>query len=76
MAKEVICTVCGSSGQAKTVTRGNMLIELALWLFFLVPGLIYSVWRLSSRYKACAACGNKNIVPVDSPIGKKLASGN
>jgi hypothetical protein len=37
-------------------------------------GLICSVWRFSTRYSACPACNSANIVPIDSPMGKKLAS--
>jgi hypothetical protein len=72
MAKEIVCTACGTRGWGKTVTKGSIFIELFLWLCLLVPGLIYSIWRLTSRHKACEACGNTSIVPVDSPIGKKL----
>jgi hypothetical protein len=73
MAK-MICTVCGTAGEPKTITKGSTLIELILWLCFLIPGLLYSIWRLTSRHKACAACGNQNLVPPDSPIGKKIVT--
>ncbi len=71
MAK-LICVNCGSIGTPKTVTRGNILIELVLWLCFLFPGLFYSLWRLTTRTKACRACGAPNMVPLNSPMGKKL----
>lgn len=56
----------------KTVTKGSFFIELILWLCILIPGLIYSIWRLSSRYKACPACGATNLLPPDSPMAKKI----
>jgi hypothetical protein len=62
------CTTCGHEGQAKTKTRGSTAIELILWLCFLVPGLIYSFWRLGSKYKACTQCGGTTLVPPASPI--------
>jgi hypothetical protein len=49
------------------------MIELILWICFIVPGLIYSFWRLSSRYDACSCCGSTALVPVDSPVGRTLA---
>ncbi len=67
-----ICTQCGHAGKPASKVRGALAVELFLWLCFLLPGLIYSVWRGSSRYKACSACGSKDIVPIDSPIGKKI----
>lgn len=70
----LICPNCGTIGTPATVTRGSILIEIVLWVCFIVPGIIYSVWRLTTRTKACAACGAENMVPLDSPKGKKLQS--
>jgi len=74
MAKALICPNCGTTGLPKTFTKGSILMELCLWLLFLIPGLIYSLWRISSRYKGCRQCGATNLVPLDSPRGKQLAS--
>jgi hypothetical protein len=71
-----VCKDCGTTGSAQRVTRGSLLVEIFLWLCFLVPGLFYSLWRLSTRYDACPACGSKNIVPLSSPVGAKLAAEN
>jgi hypothetical protein len=72
MAKAVVCTACGVSGAPKRVTKGSFLIELALWFFFIVPGLIYSLWRLTSKHDACEKCGGVSLVPLDSPVGQRL----
>lgn len=67
----MVCTTCGHHGPAKRHTRGSMLIEIVLWLMFLIPGLIYSLWRLSTRRQVCGACGGEALVPPDTPAGKK-----
>ncbi len=72
MSKSEICPNCGYVGKAKKVTKGSILIEIVLWICFLVPGLIYSIWRLTSKHLACPKCGAQNLVPIDSPRGKKL----
>lgn len=72
MKKEFICTSCGNIGQPKRITKGNLLIEIILWLAFLVPGLIYSIWRLTSRYDACPVCKKESMIPTDTPAGQKL----
>jgi hypothetical protein len=72
MAKPTICASCGTVGQAKIVTKGSLLIEIFLWLCLIVPGVLYSLWRLTSRHKACRACGAQNLIPVDSPLGRQL----
>jgi hypothetical protein len=69
---QLICSNCGTVGTPKTVTKGSILIEIALWLFFIIPGIIYSIWRLTTRTKACRSCGAENMVPLNSPMGKKL----
>lgn len=71
-----VCKDCGTVGRANRVTRGSLLIEIVLWLCFLVPGLLYSLWRLSTKHNACRACGSRNLVPLDSPVGARLAAEN
>lgn len=69
--KQLICTQCGNTGKPQRKVKGNLLIEIILWLFFILPGLIYSIWRTSSYYKACKVCGSTTLIPLDSPLGKK-----
>lgn len=66
------CVTCEHTGKPRTFTRGSIFIEIILWLCFLVPGLIYSIWRLTSKCIICASCGNPDIIPTDSPRAKKL----
>jgi len=72
MANIFICPNCGHQGKPKNVTRGSILIEFVLWLAFILPGLIYSLWRLTTRTKVCPSCGAPNMVPTDSPGGRQL----
>jgi len=60
--KLIKCPNCKYEGEAKTYTKGSMGIELLLWLFFLLPGLLYSVWRLSTRYSGCPKCGYEYVI--------------
>ena len=62
------CTACGHEGETTTATKGGLLIEIALWLCFAVPGLIYSLWRINSRHETCSACGSASLVPTTSPV--------
>ena len=73
---EIVCTSCGYTGEPSTITQGSIFIELVLWLCFLIPGLIYSIWRHSSRYDGCPKCQQKNIIPIDSPMGRKFLKEN
>lgn len=72
MSQKLICSACGHVGSSKTAVKGSFLIEIVLWLCFLIPGIIYSLWRSSSRHKTCPSCGSTNMIPLDSPVAKKL----
>ena len=74
MAKEMVCTNCGFRGKPKIKAKGSFILEIVLWICFIVPGIIYSVWRSTSRYKACPECGAQNMVPITSPVAKKILS--
>jgi RNA polymerase subunit RPABC4/transcription elongation factor Spt4 len=64
------CTQCGTVANPKKHTKGSFLIEVFLWLLLIVPGLIYSLWRLTSKQKVCPACKSPSIVPVTSPVAQ------
>lgn len=72
MTQKLICSACGHVGTFKTATKGNLLIEIILWLSFLIPGIIYSIWRRSGLKRVCTVCKSENVIPVDTPVGKKL----
>lgn len=69
---KMICTHCGTRGTPKSITSGSIGIEIILWICFLIPGLIYSIWRISSRKDGCPACGMPNMIRVDTPHGGTL----
>lgn len=64
----LFCVSCGHEGPGKTFTRGSIFIEIVLWICFLIPGLIYSIWRQNSKVKICTNCGGKTLVPPNSPV--------
>lgn len=72
MSKKVVCTQCGYVGKSKGAIKGNGFIEIMLWFFFIIPGMIYSVWRSSSRYKVCPECKSPSLIPADSLRAKKI----
>jgi hypothetical protein len=76
MSDELVCTACGHVGSSKTITKGHFALEVVLWLCFLVPGFIYSVWRHTSRYEACPICGNQNLLPKTAPMAQKFLKEN
>lgn len=69
----MICKACGTAHIH--VLPGSGALEATLWV--LIPcwpaALVYSVWRRSSRRKACASCGSVDLVGLDTPVGRQLA---
>jgi rubredoxin len=72
MKKTFVCKSCGHVGAVKNDAKGSILIEIVLWCCFLLPGIIYTLWRDSSRYKKCPVCGSTEIIPLNSPIGREV----
>lgn len=67
-----ICTVCGYLGKPKNNTKGSFVLEVALWLFFIIPGIIYSLWRVTNKYRGCPKCSSTAIIPLDTPNGQAI----
>lgn len=70
--KKAFCADCGHEGRAGSTVRGSLALEIVFWLLFIIPGLIYSIWRTSTRRPACSRCGSERLVPPDSPLARKL----
>jgi hypothetical protein len=72
MKPKSICSNCGSITRPMRTVKGNSLIELILWLIFIIPGLLYSLWRLSTAQYVCRKCQNPSTVPLNTIMGRKL----
>lgn len=68
-----ICRNCGTVAEPKVAKRGSIIISFILWMCFFIPGMIYSAWRMTSKFEVCPSCGSVAIVPLDTPIGAKMA---
>lgn len=73
-AERWVCTQCGYYGRPETRMRGSGLVTFLLLFMFILPALIYSAWRGSTRYKACANCGSPNVIPESSPMARQYLS--
>lgn len=73
--KTLICSNCGTLDNFKRQRAGSFFIELFLWLCFIFPGFLYSVWRISNMKNTCRSCGSNSAIPAESPRGKALLNG-
>jgi hypothetical protein len=64
------CPNCGSVGYPEFRKSGSTLVEILLWLCGLLPGLIYSLWRVSSKRVVCASCDHSGTIPLDSRVAQ------
>lgn len=55
-----MCLECKSDFE-KGKVRGHFLVELACWLIFCFPGIIYTLWRVTGR-RTCPHCGSERWV--------------
>lgn len=70
---DYICRNCGTRAKPKIVTRGSVWIELILWLAMIIPGVIYSIWRITTRDIACPECRRNTMIGTHTPIGRMIA---
>lgn len=67
-----ICTSCWTQQVPKKVNVWSWALELVLYIFLLIPWVIYSCWRVSNARLQCSYCNSNSIVWIDSPMWKKL----
>ena len=64
------CKRCGHVAEPVSHTKGSFVLEIVLWFMLIVPGLIYSTWRVTTRHKVRRHCGAEGLIPPDSPLAK------
>ena len=64
----MVCANCSTTGAARRRRKGSDGVEVLMWLFFLLPGIVYSTWRRSGKTQwfECHACGSTDLIPLDS----------
>lgn len=73
--QSVVCLHCGHEGVAKISSKGSALLEALLWFALILPGLLFSVWRFTTRERVCASCGQPRLVVSGTPAAlAKLGS--
>lgn len=45
-----------------------------LGFILLIFAISYSLWRIVSKYHACRKCGQATVIPVDTPMGRKIVA--
>jgi hypothetical protein len=71
--KEYLCTSCGTETDAPLVP-GSPLIGTALLFPFVLPGIVYFVWRRSVGRIKCPMCKHNAMIPSDSPLARTWRS--
>lgn len=79
-----ICKDCGAGGNGGKSLKGSLTVAVGLWVFgiflasiwswlAIVPAIVYSFWRSTTRAIRCKACGSNAVIPVNSPAGREFA---
>ncbi len=50
------------------------MLEIVLWFCYILPGLIYTIWRQTTYRQVCTVCGSDDLVPHDSPMGRQITT--
>lgn len=68
-----VCMRCEETSVPETPAKGSLALEVLLWLFAILPGLVYSVWRRTGRTPSCPVCGSEELVPAHVPKGERIS---
>jgi len=66
-----ICQECGEIGWPRKIVPGSFLLEVFLYFLFVIPGLIYTVYRSSHRQEVCPVC-RARMLPLGSAGGHQV----
>lgn len=60
---KIICPSCNYVGESTEIAKGSRKTEITLWCCFLLPGLLYTMWRQSKdgRYHGCPECSESKV---------------
>ena len=75
VANLFFCTSCGARVKPRVRNRGSSAIEIILWLCFVFPGILYTLWRMGRKDRYCRTCGAQGVIPADSPMARQFLSG-
>jgi hypothetical protein len=67
-----ICSNCGSLNSDTTKEDGSTLITIILLICYIIPGIIYFLWRGSTKRIICKNCKNSTIIDAKTPLGKEM----
>lgn len=63
MDKKYYCASC-KNFTSTPLKKGNGWIELILYIFYIIPGIIYSIWRRSGEPSVCPTCKADALIPA------------
>lgn len=66
-----LCTLCGHETlQPLRRMPGTGWVSLLLLVPFVLPGVVYQVWRFAMRREVCPRCGSTALIPGDAPLAR------
>ncbi len=65
-SRKYICMECGCQRDPVKAKRGLLVVEIFMWLLYIVPGVIYSIWRRVRKHEICSKCRMPSIVLTSS----------
>jgi len=64
--KKYVCMECGCQRDPIDANRGLWVIEIFMWLLYILPGAIYSIWRRVRKQQVCPNCQHPSVVLTSS----------
>lgn len=72
-SRSLVCTSCGQETvRPDRVKPGTGWLTATLLCLFVVPGVVYWVWRTAMKEDRCPMCRRATLIPSASPIGRAI----
>ena len=69
----LVCTSCGQETvRPDRVKPGTGWLTATLLCCFVVPGVVYWIWRTAMKEDRCPLCHRATLIPSVSPIGRAI----
>lgn len=67
----IYCNNCKQCGESKL--KGSAWITVVLILFYIIPGIIYMIWRRSGL-GVCKFCDSNNVIPTNQKPVQQISN--
>jgi hypothetical protein len=60
------------AGKPMLLKKGSAKLEILFWICGIVPGIIYTSWRIKTAVQACPKCDKGIMISTKGSLGQRM----